>query len=234
MLGDTRWNNSHLVHQQPARSAARRTSPPTPTRSTPARSNGHNLGLSVSYITGPFAVTLASPRGSSNSAQPLPAGFERQTVLQAGRDLRLPVRARSTARSAGSRPRRPIDVAAPRSFQLGAAVPVGTGADPGRLRPPARRPTPSKATTDRTASIGYDYFLSKSTDIYVAAMYEKLSFALVGQQHRRRRAACGSRRRLSRGSPRRAPRRRGRRGAAAPAACPAARARPTRRRRGRR
>ena len=39
---------------------------------------------------------------------------------------------------------------------------------------------PSKATTDQTASIGYDYFLSKSTDIYVAALYEKLSFVSSG------------------------------------------------------
>ena len=48
--------------------------------------------------------------------------------------------------------------------------------------PTARRTskTPSARTTDRTTSIGYDYFLSKSTDIYVAAMYEKLSFVSSG------------------------------------------------------
>ena len=32
------------------------------------------------------------------------------------------------------------------------------------------------ATTDQITSIGYDYFLSKNTDLYVAALYEKLSF----------------------------------------------------------
>ena len=35
--------------------------------------------------------------------------------------------------------------------------------------------TPVQSTTDRITSIGYDYFLSKSTDIYVAASYEKVS-----------------------------------------------------------
>ena len=37
-----------------------------------------------------------------------------------------------------------------------------------------------KATTNQIMSIGYDYFLSKSTDIYVAALYEKLSFVSSG------------------------------------------------------
>ena len=40
--------------------------------------------------------------------------------------------------------------------------------------------TSLKAVTDRIASIGYDYFLSKNTDIYVAAMIEKLSFTSSG------------------------------------------------------
>ena len=48
---------------------------------------------------------------------------------------------------------------------------------------------PTTGTTDRTASIGYDHFLSKNTDIYVAAMYEKLTLPLSsGNAHRRRRA----------------------------------------------
>ena len=36
------------------------------------------------------------------------------------------------------------------------------------------------ATTDRIGSIGYDYFLSKNTDIYVAAMLETLTFVSSG------------------------------------------------------
>ena len=48
----------------------------------------------------------------------------------------------------------------------------------------------SSQTTDRTYSLAYDYFLSKNTDIYLAAMYEKTSQLVFGQQHRRRRAAA--------------------------------------------
>ena len=50
--------------------------------STPGGSNGHNLGLSVAYITGPFAVTVVGET-VRNSTQPLPPGFDRQTVLHA-------------------------------------------------------------------------------------------------------------------------------------------------------
>ena len=39
---------------------------------------------------------------------------------------------------------------------------------------------PTKATTNQIGSLAYDYFLSKSTDIYVAASYEKLSFVSSG------------------------------------------------------
>ena len=65
------------------------------------------------------------------------------------------------------------------SYQLGLAVPFGTSlimVAYGRQHVS----TPLQATTNRITSIGYDYFLSKSTDIYVAASYEKLSFVSSG------------------------------------------------------
>ncbi len=65
------------------------------------------------------------------------------------------------------------------SYQLGLAVPFGNSlvmVAYGRQH----AETPSKGTTDRITSIGYDYFLSKSTDIYLAASYEKLSFSSSG------------------------------------------------------
>ena len=40
--------------------------------------------------------------------------------------------------------------------------------------------SPVRAVTEKTSSIGYDYFLSKNTDIYIAAMLEKLSFVSSG------------------------------------------------------
>ncbi len=175
VLGDTRWNNA-LSYTNNARDPLRVVFAANADESTPGGSNGHNLGASVSYITGPFAATLVAER-IRNSAQPLPAGFERQVVLQGGATYdftfvrlygqvgRIKTEATSDLRTT--------------SYQLGAAVPFGTNlvlVAYGR----SHTKTPLLATTDRTMSIGYDYFLSKNTDIYVAGLYEKLSFVSSG------------------------------------------------------
>ncbi|MEO5845012.1 MAG: porin [Caldimonas sp.] len=175
VLGDSRWNNG-IWYTNNARDSLRVVFSANADETTPVDSNGHNLGLSLSYITGPFAATVVA-ESIRNSAQPLPAGFQRQIVLQAGATYdfqfirlyglvgRVKTVASVDARSV--------------SFQLGAAVPIGSSVilvAYGR----AHDTSPLKATTDRTASIGYDYFLSKSTDIYIAAMYEKLSFVSSG------------------------------------------------------
>ncbi|MEO8310279.1 MAG: porin [Caldimonas sp.] len=175
VLGDTRWNNSIWYTNNP-RDPLRVVFSANADETTPGDSNGHNLGLSISYITGPFAATVVAER-VRNSGQALPPGFQRQVILQAGATYdfqfvrlyglvgRIKTEANEDVRNT--------------SFQLGAAVPIGTGVilvAYGR----AHDSRPSRATTDRTASIGYDHFLSKRTDIYVAAMYEKLSFVSSG------------------------------------------------------
>ena len=109
VLGDSRWNNS-ISYTNNASDAPLRihfgASLPGDAPSTPE--HHRNYGLSVAYITGPFAAVAAAEK-IQNSALALPAGFDHQT-----------------------------------------------------------------------ASIGYDYFLSKHTDIYVAAMAERLSFSSSG------------------------------------------------------
>jgi predicted porin len=175
MLGDSRWNNS-ISYTNNARDPLRVVFSANSDETTPGGSNGHNLGLSVAYITGPFAATVVAER-VSNSAEPLPPGFDRQTVLHAaatydfqflrvyGQIGRIKTEATEDSRTT--------------SYQLGAAVPFGTSlilAAYGRQHVSA----PTKATTNQIASLAYDYFLSKSTDIYIAALYEKLSFVSSG------------------------------------------------------
>jgi len=175
MLGDSRWNNS-ISYTNNARDPLRVVFSANNDETTPGGSNGHNLGLSVAYITGPFAATVVAER-VSNSAEPLPPGFDRQTVLHAaatydfqflrvyGQIGRIKTEATEDSRTT--------------SYQLGAAVPFGTSlilAAYGRQHVSA----PTKATTNQIASLAYDYFLSKSTDIYIAALYEKLSFVSSG------------------------------------------------------
>jgi len=175
MLGDTHWNNS-LSYTNNARDPLRVVFSANNDETTPGGSNGHSLGLSVAYITGPFAAIVVAER-INNSAQPLPPGFDRQTVLHAaatydfqflrvyGQIGRIKNEATEDSRTT--------------SYQLGAALPFGNSlilAAYGRQHVSA----PTKATTNQIASLGYDYFLSKRTDIYIAALYEKMSFVSSG------------------------------------------------------
>ncbi len=175
VLGDSRWNNSISYTNNP-RDALRVNLVANADETTPVDSNGHNIGLSLSYITGPFAVTVVGER-IRNSAQPLPAGFERQVVLQAGAtyDFKL---IRVYGQAGRIKTEATLD-ARTVLYQLGAAVPIGTSlvlVSYGR----SHTTTPLTGTTDRTAAIAYDYFLSKNTDIYIAGLYEKLSFVSKG------------------------------------------------------
>jgi predicted porin len=175
MLGDTRWNNGIWYTNNP-RDPLRVVFAANADESTPGGSHGHNLGLSVAYISGPFAAIVVGET-IHNSSQPLPPGFDRQSVLHGaatydfqfvrvyGQAGRIKTEATEDTRTT--------------SYQLGLAVPFGTSlilVAYGHQHVS----TPSKATTDRITSIGYDYFLSKSTDIYLAASYEKLSYSSSG------------------------------------------------------
>ena len=64
-------------------------------------------------------------------------------------------------------------------YQLGGAIPIGNSLvlfayGNSHIK------TSVRAVTDKIGSIGYDYFLSKNTDVYVAAMFEKLTFTSSG------------------------------------------------------
>ena len=177
VLGDSRWNNGLSYTNNAARCRCASPSPPTPTRSTPGGSNGHNLGLQRRLHHRPVRGDPSSPSGSATAASRCPPASSARSCCQAGATYDF-----QFVRLYGlvGRIKTDADVdARTTSFQLGAAVPIGTSlilVAYGR----AHDSTPLKATTDRTASIGYDHFLSKNTDIYVAAMYEKLSFVSSG------------------------------------------------------
>jgi predicted porin len=176
MLGDTRWSNSinytNSSTDAPLRInvAANLISP----GGTPQP--GHNYGGSVSYITGPFAATVAIER-IRNSSQALPPGFERQNAVQLGVTYDFKI-LRVYGQLGRVKTEADTDLQTV-LYQLGAAIPIGNGlvmASYGRSHMKAAL----TATTDRSSALGYDYFLSKNTDIYVAALYEKLSFVSSG------------------------------------------------------
>lgn len=175
VLGDTRWNNS-VSYNNNTRDPLR-VNVAYNADETTGNGGGHNVGASLSYITGPFAAIVVAER-VRNSAQALPAGFDQQVIYQAGvtydfKFVRLYGQAGRVKTDAATDAKTTL-------YQLGAAVPFGNSlvlASYGHSRLKSSAPD----TTDRQGAIAYDYFLSKNTDIYVAALYEKLSRVSSGR-----------------------------------------------------
>jgi predicted porin len=178
VLGDSRWNNS-LSYSNNASDSPLRINVAGNLSAAPAGTPAeeHNLGASIAYITGPFAVAIAAER-IKNSALPLPDGFDRQTIYQIGVTYDFAI-----VRVYGQVGRVKTDATLDEQtilYQLGFAVPIGTSLILGSYGN-SHIKTSVRAVTDATTSIGYDYFLSKSTDIYIAAMFENLSFVSSGK-----------------------------------------------------
>jgi predicted porin len=177
VVGDTRWNNS-LHYTNSATDAPLRIAFSANTAEEPAGGPGvgRNWGASVSYITGPFAAVIAMEK-VKNSAAPVPAGFQHQNAIQLGATYDF-----TFVRVYGQVGRVKTEATLDEQtilYQLGVAVPLGNslilaGYGHSHIKSPLR------AVTDRIFSVGYDYFLSKNTDIYLAAMLERLSFVSSG------------------------------------------------------
>ena len=170
VLGDRTWSNSIAYTNSAGNSPLRVSVVGNAEQEGPGSlSTGRNYGASLAYITGPFAATLTAERIKNGGAE-LPAGFERQSVYQLGASYDFQV-VRIYGQVGRVQTNADIDS---RTFlyQLGAAVPFGTSlilVSYGR----SRLNTDYAQITDRIASLGYDYFFSKRTDVYVAATYEK-------------------------------------------------------------
>lgn len=170
VLGERSWNNSvayvnnprdplrvHIVANAREANAAGVTE------------NGHNYGASASYLSGPFAIALAWEK-VNNSALQLPAGFDQQTITQLSatydfRVVRLYGQVGRVYTDANINTKHVL-------FHIGAAAPIGQALIL-LAYGNSRVHSDFSQTTNRIYSIGYDYFVSKNTDIYLAAMYEK-------------------------------------------------------------
>jgi predicted porin len=176
VLGDSRWNSSIIYTNNTSESPLRLTAIGSlaPQNGTPQP--GHNWGGSAAYITGPFAAALAYEKIKSSS-QPLPVDFQHQEAFQLGatydfKFLRVYGQVGRVKTEADTDVQTIL-------YQLGAAIPFSNSVILFAYGH-SHMKTTLTGTTDQIMSIGYDYFLSKNTDVYVAAMYERLTFTSNG------------------------------------------------------
>lgn len=168
VLGDRSWNNSVAYLNNPRDPLRVHLVANAREVTDGTLENGHNFGGSVSYLSGPFAVALAWEK-IQNSALPLPAGFEQQTATQLSATYDF-----KAVRFYGQLGRVHTNAAINTKhtlFQIGAAVPIGQALILAAYGE-SRAKTDFSQATLRTYSLGYDYFVSKTTDIYLAALHE--------------------------------------------------------------
>jgi predicted porin len=130
----------------------------------------HNAGLNLLYFHGPFAATAFYERDQVSN--PVPARFtgnDTRTDWMVGASWDFKV-----AKLSGTYGKADSDVLdqGTKTWSLGVSAPVGAGS---LLAAYAHSNVDTTDTTRKTASVGYDYFLSKSTDIYAVVMRDNLT-----------------------------------------------------------
>lgn len=175
VIGDTGWNNSLMYSSN--RYGGFSFNLLGNAGEGSATAVGRNLSASATYFNGPLGLTVVGQQ-AKNATSALPTGFEKQDTYQVGGsyDFRVvkafaqygEIRTRSTAA---------LFDAKTRISGLGIAVPVGAGRILGQVGYSKTSSSASPVNGSlRTATVGYDYNLSKSTDIYAVYMNERASY----------------------------------------------------------
>lgn len=166
VTGDTGWNNA-IRYDSPKFGGASFSVMGNLGEKSPT-AVGNNLTAQVLYTSGPW-VGAATWQQVKNATSPLPAGLLSQNTWQLGTSYNFGV-----AKAFAQYGQVETDAAANRKTKIvgiGASVPIGPGA---LLAQYGQGKNSGSATnTRRTASIGYDYNLSKRTDVYTVFMHDK-------------------------------------------------------------
>jgi predicted porin len=172
VVGDTGWNNS-IRYGSPNVGGATFSFVGNLSEGT---GTGKNLSANVLYFSGPIAATLAW-QSVKNGVFPVPAGFDKQDTWQLGASYDLKV-----VKLFGQYGRVKTDATLEtktKLYQMGASVPVGLGsviASYGN----AKAESAGGENTRKTFTAGYDYYLSKSTDVYAIVMNDKATGLTTG------------------------------------------------------
>ena len=132
---------------------------------------GKNLGANLLYFKGPLGATAAWQQ-VRNGAFGTPPGWSSQTTWQLGASYELGI-AKVYGQYTQVRTHATLD-GKTALWGFGAAVPLG----PGRVLVQygdARAEQAGVETSNKTLTLGYDYALSKSSDVYAVVMNDRVT-----------------------------------------------------------
>jgi predicted porin len=168
VLGDTGWNNS-IRYASPNLNGFTVTAL---ANFSEVSGTGMNLGANVMYFGGPLAATAAW-QSVKNGTSGAPAGFTKQTATQLGASYNLQV-AKLFGQYAQVRTDATVG-ARTTLYDLGVSVPAGETGFALVAYGNAKTDSGGTSFTRKTFSAGYDYYLSKRTDLYAVLMSDKAS-----------------------------------------------------------
>lgn len=172
-LGDTGWSNS-LLYSSPNLGGVRLNLQGSLGEGA-AANRGHNAGANLVYFGGPIGATVAVQRvkqGLTFAPAIVTTGFESQDSAQVGFSYDAKV-VKLFAQYSLVKTRATTETQS-KIWGLGLSAPVGTGkvlAQYGH----ATAEYPASEVVNKTLTVGYDHFLSKSTDLYAVAMHDRLT-----------------------------------------------------------
>jgi predicted porin len=178
-LGDTGWGNSILYSSPSAGGVSFNLQGSLGEGAATTR--GNSFGGNVLYFGGPISATFAYQRVKHGVFGTLPAvittGFKYQDAATLGFAYDAKV-VKVFAQAALVKTEADADTET-QYIGLGVSVPVG----PGKVLAQYGQATaeyPTNEVENKTLTLGYDYYLSKSTDIYAVFMHDKLTGASNG------------------------------------------------------
>lgn len=138
---------------------------------TGAKESAHNVGFNLFYSAGPLGLTAYWERDEINNPFPpntvLPAGTQTAWMLGGTYDAGLLKLFATVGKSSNS-----ANTIDKQTTSLGISAPLGSG----KLLAAVAHTKDDMANTSRTTStVGYDYTLSKRTDVYAMLMNDKIT-----------------------------------------------------------
>jgi predicted porin len=139
-----------------------------------ANFGAHNFGINLLYFAGPFAATAFYER--DDLSNPVPALFaggdtKKDWMVGASYDFTA-VKLFATYGKAKT----DLTPVTDKTLSLGASIPLGGG----KILAAVARSETNVNIDRRTTSLGYDYNLSKSTDLYAVAMHDSITARTSG------------------------------------------------------
>jgi len=173
-FGDTGWNNS-LAYSSPSFSGLSVNLLGNLGEGA-ATATGRNIGANLLYFAGPLAATVAAQQ-VKNGAFGTPAGWQSQDTVQLGLSYDLKV-VKLFGQYTLAKTKATADTETT-IYGVGASVPVGAGKVLLQYGN-ATAEVGTAETVNKTLTLGYDYFLSKNTDVYAILMNDKVTARTTG------------------------------------------------------